>query len=277
MEVVLIKNKHVALLTIMLTAILSFSITSQVIVRAEVIQDFSFSSNLVAGAELSWKLTKFEKKPADIGDEYAFRITASKNMSEGDVFKIVLEEDLNTLELDYFSELYYTHLEWGEFFLNGLSLGKDPFDIFWFGPDTSVGVVITAPIIPTTVEVASGTKSYFDYMEEEFAAFSENETEGITLKNTASKFSMKMEVHASMTIFFNMKLDYVLEVVYNKDWGVLSKYELHEKVTVAGDTEEVEILYETESSDIKVPYNWTFGFVALFVTGVVVLVRRKKK
>ena len=198
-------------------------------------------------------------------------------MSEGDIFKIQLLKDLNDVSIGSFFDIYSTEVQWGEYYLNDVSLGKNASAIFWFGPDTSVGSVMTAPILPVTFELSTGNKNYFDYITENFESLPDNETGGITVKNSASAFSMKIEMHGTVMIFGNFKIDYELEVVYNKEWGILAKYDLYEKVTSGGESAKVEILYESEVKDIQVPYAWTFSFIALFVTGIVVLVRRRKR
>lgn len=274
---VVIKKKHIAILTLFIISIFSFSIINQTVVRAVTIEGYSFSSNLVTDVELAWKLSKYEVSPEEAGDEYPFLIKVGKEMVEGDIFKIILLKDLNDASLGSFFDIYSSEVQWGEYFLNDVSLGKNASDIYWFGPDTTVGSLMTAPILPVTIELSTGTENYFDYTAEIFASLAKNETEGIQIKNSASTFSMKLEMHATIFLFSEFKIDYELEVVYNKEWGVLAKYDLYEKITSGGESEKVEIIYESESSEIQVPYSWTFSFIALFVTGIVVLVRRRKK
>lgn len=274
---VVIKKKHIAILTLFIISIFSFSIINQTVVRAVTIEGYSFSSNLVTDVELAWKLSKYEVSPEEAGDEYPFLIKVGKEMVEGDIFKIILLKDLNDASLGSFFDIYSSEVQWGEYFLNDVSLGKNASDIYWFGPDTTVGSLMTAPILPVTIELSTGTENYFDYTAEIFASLAKNETEGIQIKNSASTFSMKLEMHATIFLFGEFKIDYELEVVYNKEWGVLAKYDLYEKITSGGESEKVEIIYESESSEIQVPYSWTFSFIALFVTGIVVLVRRRKK
>ena len=274
---VIIKKKHIAILTLFIISIFSFSIINQNIVRAVTIEGYTFSNNLVTDVELSWKLTKYEVSPEEAGDDYPFLIKAGKEMLEGDIFKIKMLKDLNDVSLGSFFDLYDTEVQWGEYYLNDVSLGKNASEIYWYGPDTSIGSLMTAPILPVTIELSTGTENYFDYITESFAALAENETEGIEIKNSASTFSMKLEMHATISLFGSFKIDYELEVVYNKEWGVLAKYDLYEKVSSEGETSEVKILYESETADIQVPYNWAFGFIALFVTGIVILNKRKRK
>jgi len=274
LEVEIIKKKHITIFALLIISIFSFSITSRTIVKAVTIEGFEFSNNLVTGAELAWKLTKYEASSEEFGEHYVFRIKEGKNMSEGDVFKIKLLKDLNDLGLDGLYELYYTEEQWGEYYLNGVSMGKSASAIFWLSPETSSSKVITTPILPITVQSSTGSENYFDYAYENFASLPDNETEGITIKNTASTFSIK---HEYIMLLGNFKVVHKMEVVYNKDWGVIANYDFMHKVQSEGETSKIEILYETEIKEIKVPYNWTFGFLALFVTGIIVLVRRRKK
>ncbi|NPD88380.1 MAG: hypothetical protein HGN29_06635 [Asgard group archaeon] len=248
-------------------------INDQIFVRAQTIENFSFSNNLKGGTELEWKLSKYEKTIPGSEEGHGYRITETKYMSEGDVFKVILEQHLNNFELEFLTRLYNTNTQWGEFFLNDVSLGKNPTDIFWLGLDTNIGVLITAPIIPIIVQEST---SYFDYIENNITYSPENEIEGITLKNTEKSFSMKYRHLYSSSMSTDVS-SYLLEVLYNKEWGILSKYYLHAETTMNEKTSEIKILYEIENEDIKVPYNWTFGFVALFVTGIVILIKRRKK
>ncbi|MCG3227663.1 MAG: hypothetical protein H7645_12155 [Candidatus Heimdallarchaeota archaeon] len=273
----IIKKKHITIFALLIISIFSFSITSQTIVRAVTIEGFEFSNNLVTGAELAWKLTKYEASSEEFGEHYVIGIKEGKNMSEGDVFKIKLLKDLNDLGLDGLYELYYTEEQWGEYYLNGVSIGKNASDIYWLSPETSTGKVIITPILPITVQLSTGSENYFDYAYENFASLPDNETEGITIKNTASTFSIKHEYHGTIMFLGNFKVDHKMEVVYNKDWGVIANYDFMHKVQSEGETSKIEILYETEIKEIQVPYSWTSSFIALFVTGIVVLVKRRKK
>jgi len=257
----------------------SFSITNQAIVNVVTLEGFDFSNKLVTGTEISWILTKYDVTPETTADQYAFTITNGKNMSEGDIFHIKFLQNLNDLDLDYFGDLYDTMEQWGEFFLNGVSIGKNASEIYWYGPDYYGSVVLTVPILPITLQLQTGSENYFDYIYDTFSSLPDNETEDITMKNTESIFSIKVEYHDSVVLFFgSSKIDYELEVVYNKEWGVLAKYELYKKVSGDLSTSEVNILYETEVENIKVaPFSWTSSFIAIFITGIVILVKRRKK
>ena len=277
MEVVIIKDKYTALLTLFIIIIFSFSITNQVIVRAATVDGEVFSSNLIAEVELSWKLTKYDYIPQNFIGEYSFPVKDGVEMSEGDIFKVKLLKDLNEVSLDSCFDLYCTDIQWGEFFLNDSSLGKNASAMYWFGPDKTIESMITAPILPVTIELSTGTENYFDYIADNFESLPADETEDIEIKNTKRVFSMKKEIHEVPIIWPKFTKDYELEVVYNKEWGILVKYDLFQEVYKAGVTRIAEILYETEIKDIKVPYSWTFSFVALFVTGIAVLTKRKHR
>ncbi len=257
----------------------SFSITNQAIVNVVTLEGFDFSNKLVTGTEISWILTKYDVTPETTADQYAFTITDEKNMSEGDIFHINFLQNLNDLDLDYFGDLYYTEEQWGEYYLNGVSIGKNASEIYWYGPDYYGSVVLTIPILPITLQLSTGSENYFDYIYDIFTSLPDNETEDITMENTESIFSIKVEYHDSAVLFFgSSKIDYELEVVYNKEWGVLAKYDLYKKVSGDLSNSEVNILYETEVEDIKVaPFSWTSSFIAIFIVGIVILVKRRKK
>ena len=271
------KRKMNLILALTTILIFSLSISSNAIVYAATIEDFYYSDRLVAGVELSWTLKEFEETPTDEPSEAYIPLTIDKNMSKGDVFKIELLQDLDALDLDYMDELYYTTEPWGEFFLNDVSLGTNADLLFWYAFYGTTGFLMSSHIIPVTVELATGNMSYFDYLEDDFESLSENETEGITIQNTADAFIMKYKFHASISFIISMTIDIKLEIAYNKEWGVLARYDLTETVKFAGETAKVRMLYEINNDEIKVaPFSWIVGFVAIFITGVVILRRRKK-
>lgn len=270
-------KKNKTMLAISIILVFGFSISSNIIVNAAAIVDFTYSDKMIAGVELSWILSKFEETPEGEFEEAYIPLTAGANMSEGDIFKIVLLQDLDDLNLDDMDELYYTTQEWGEFFLNDVSLGKDATDLYWYAFYGTSGFLMSSHIVPTIVQLTTGSKNYFDYLEEDFEALAENETEGITIKNTADAFIMKYKFHASISFLFSMTVDMSLEIVYNKEWGVLAKYDLTESVKFGGETSKIRMLYEINNEEIKVaPFSWTFGIAAVFVAALVIIRRRKK-
>ncbi|NPD88379.1 MAG: hypothetical protein HGN29_06630 [Asgard group archaeon] len=252
------------------------SINYQIRLKAVTIDDFSYSNKLTIGTELSWKLTTFSVEPEESKEEYRFVIKEGQNMIEGDIFKVKILQNLNNLNLDNSRSLYSTDLQWGEFFLNSASLGKNPSEINWYGPAIEIGMIINVPIIPTTLQLSTGEKNYFDYLEEYFEALSEEESEGFSVKNAANSFSMKLKMKGDFSIFANVQFESELETTYNKEWGVLSRYELNEKITKAEETIQAKIVYEIENSEIQVPYSWIYSFVAIFIAGIAVLSKRKK-
>ncbi len=269
-------KKTKTILAFITILIFIFSISSNVIVKAVTIEGYRYSSKLVTGTELAWTLKKLEMTPESTGDPDLFQLTATVNMSEGDVFKIVLLQDLMNIGLDI-SELYGTSTQWGEFFHNGVSLGKNVTDIYWGTFMGETGMMSSAHILPTIIELDTGDKNYFDFMAEEFEALPDNETGGISISNTETKYTMKLEVHEKIVFLGTFKIDLNLEIVYNKEWGVLAKYDLTESVTALGETAKISILYEINNEEIQVaPFNWTFSFVAIFVTALVIMRRRKK-
>jgi len=267
-------NLILALATIL---IFSFSISSNAIVYAATIEDFTYSDKLIAGVELAWTLKEFEETPAGEYEEAYIPIKGTTNMAKGDVFKIVLLQDLDDLNLDYMDELYYTTQQWGEYFLNDVSLGKNATDLYWTTFYGTSGFLMSSHIVPVTVQLATGSKNYFDYLAEDFETLSENETEGITIKNTDDAFIMKYKFHVKITFLISMTVDMSLEIAYNKEWGVLTRYDLTESVKIMGESAKIRMLYEINNEEIQVaPFSWIFSFVAIFVTGVVMLRRRKK-
>lgn len=276
MEVLEIRQKQNILVSFLFILIFVLSINYQIRLKAVTIDDFSYSNKLTIGTELSWKLTTFSVEPEESKEEYRFVIKEGQNMIEGDIFKVKILQNLNNLNLDNSRSLYSTDLQWGEFFLNSASLGKNPSEINWYGPAIEIGMIINVPIIPTTLQLSTGEKNYFDYLEEYFEALSEEESEGFSVKNAANSFSMKLKMKGDFSIFANVQFESELETTYNKEWGVLSRYELNEKITKAEETIQAKIVYEIENSEIQVPYSWIYSFVAIFIAGIAVLSKRKK-
>jgi hypothetical protein len=271
-------NKRTKLILALATILIfSFSISGNAIVYAATIEGFTYSDKLVAGVELAWTLKEFEATSEEGLEDAYIPLTATKNMSKGDVFKIVLSQNLNDLSLLSMGELYYTTQPWGEFFLNGVSLGTNAAALIWTTFYGTSGFLMSSHIIPVTVELATGNMSYFDYLEDDFLGLSEEESEGITIKNTADAFIMKYNFRASITFLITMSVKMNLEIVYNKEWGVLSKYDLTESVKFGGESAKIRMLYEINNEEIKVaPFSWIVGFISIFVTGAVILRRRKK-
>ncbi len=268
-------KKTGTILASLIILIFSFSISSNVIVKAAIVEGYNYSSLLVTGTELAWTLSKLEITEGS-GDPDLFQLTATESMSEGDVFKIVLLQNLKDSGLDPF-DLYDTSTQWAEFFLNSVSLGKNVTDIYWGSFMGETGMMSSAHILPTIIELDTGDKNYFDYMAEEFETLAENETAGISISNTADKYTMKLEIHEKIVFLGTFKIDLSLEIVYNKEWGVLAKYDLKESISALGETAKINILYEINNEEIKVaPFSWMFSFVAIFITAVVILRRRKK-
>ncbi len=261
-----------ALITVM---IFSFAISSNMITKATFFHDFTYSDKLVPGAELAWKLTKFESTPEETNGAY-IPLLEGVNMTEGDVFKIVILQDLDDLNLDFMDELYFTSQQWGEFFLNDVSLSKNATDLYWYTFYGTSGFLMSSLIVPTTVQIYTETKNYFDFLTEDFESLAGNETEGITIKNTADTYTMKYKIHISLTFLISLSLDMSLEIGYNKEWGVLAKYDLSETIKSGGETTKIRMLYESVTDEIKVPFNWMFSFIAIFVTAIVILRRRRK-
>ncbi|MCE7747891.1 MAG: hypothetical protein GPJ51_05800 [Candidatus Heimdallarchaeota archaeon] len=251
---------------------------SQNFVIANNIEDFTYNNNLEAPLELSWVMTTFYII-YDTPEDFIWEITSEINVTQGDIFKIKFLEDLDNLTLANYEDLYTTNETWGEFYLNSVLLGDDASLIGFNEIDPFLDYFPVKFIYPQTVQVGGAEISTFDYLYDELKQY-EYSMMGMKYKltNRVKLFSIESTIHFIITVGSEeTDINQEAKVIYNKEWGVLSSYELHLTSVSGSVVEEVEILLEITDEDIKVtPFGWIAGIPVLLIAGVIVI-RRKRK
>ena len=273
-----INKKNIAVLSLTLIAILVSISYGQNFVIANNVEDFTYNNNLEAPLELSWVMTTFYIV-YDTPEDFIWEITSEINVTQGDIFKIKFLEDPDNLALANYEDLYTTNGTWGEFYLNSVLLGDDAslIDFNDIGPYLDYFPVKF--IYPQTVQVGGAEINTFDYLyddlkQHEFSMFGMK----YKLTNRAKLFSIEATIHFKIIVGAEeTEINQEAKVIYNKEWGVLSSYELSLTSVSGSDVEEVEILLEITDEDIKVtPFRWIAGIPVLLIAGVIVI-RRKRK
>lgn len=194
---------------------------------------------------------------------------------------IKLTENPNNVAIFHFDDLFTTSLPWAEFRLNSDLLGNNAsminFDKIHLDME---GFPITF-IYPKTV-IANGTEmSVFDYLYEDLKQH-EISTKEFKYKvtNDEDLFAIQIEIHIAYESFFGgrIEIDEEATITYNKEWGVLSMYELDFRTETFSGVEKAEILLEITDEDLKVEvaYGWFTSISVLIIAGLVILRKRKK-
>lgn len=274
-----INKKNIAILSLTLIAILVSINYGQNFVIANNVEDFTYNNNLKAPLELSWVMTTFYIV-YDTPEDWIWEITSEINVTQGDIFKIKFLEDLDNLALDNYDDLYTTTETWAEFYLNSVLLGDDASLIGFNDIDVFLDYFPVKFIYPRTVQVGGAEISTFDYLYDELKEY-EFSLFGMKYKltNTAKLFSIEAKYHLIITVGGEESdITQEVKVIYNKEWGVLSSYELKFRLKSDADIDEAEILLEITDENILVaaPFGWIAGIPVLITFGVITL-RRKKR
>ena len=273
-----INKKNISVLSLTLIAILVSINYSQNFVIANNVEDFTYNNNLEAPLELSWVMTTFYII-YDTPEDFIWEITSEINVTQGDIFKIKFLEDLDNLTLANYEDLYTTNETWGEFYLNSVLLGDDASLIGFNELDPFLDYFPVKFIYPQTVQVGGAKISTFDYLYDDLKQY-EYSMMGMKYKltNRVKLFSIESTIQFIIIVGSEeTSINQEAKVIYNKEWGVLSSYELHLTSVSGSVVEEVEILLEITDEDIKVtPFGWIAGIPVLLIAGVIVI-RRKRK
>ncbi len=271
-----INKKNIAVLSLTLITILVSINNGYNFAVANVIEDFTYNDNLVAPYELSWVMTTFYVTDDSFLEDFIWEITPAVNMTQGDIFKIEFLEDPDNLVLSDYGELFTTNDTWAEFYLNSDLLGDDASLIGFNITETSLSTIFPVKFIyPQTVQVGGAEISTFDLLYDDLSQNEFSSSWGkYKVSNGADAFSVEIKVHMS---YGEIETDEEAKVTYNKEWGVLSTYELYLRAKNIAGVQEVEILLEITDEDIKIaPFGWIAGIPVLITLGVITL-RRKKR
>ncbi len=214
-------------------------------------------------------------------EDFFWEINSGTNMTQGDIFKIKFLEDPDSLNLTNYEDLFTTTETWAEFRLNSDLLGNDASLIDFNAIKPNIQYFPITFIYPETILANGSVTSTFDYLYEVYSQY-ELSVGGAKYKvtNTDEVFSISTEVHVKFSGFFGgtYEIDEEATVTYNKEWGVLSSYELKFRLKSSGETDQAEILLEITDENIlvSVPFGWIAGIPVLITFGVITLQRKKR-
>ncbi|MCE7738135.1 MAG: hypothetical protein KAU62_04355 [Candidatus Heimdallarchaeota archaeon] len=214
-------------------------------------------------------------------EEFIWEINSGTNMTQGDIFKIKFLVDPDNLNISNYEDLYTTTETWAEFRLNTDLLGDDASQIDFNAIQPNIGYFPINFIYPKTILANGSVTSTFDYLYEVYHQYEGSIPQAkYEITNNEEVFSINTELHVKYSGFFggNIEIDEEARVTYNKEWGVLSSYELKFRLKSSGETDEAEILLEITDENIlvSVPFGWIAGIPVLITFGVITL-RRKKR
>ncbi|NHJ48178.1 MAG: hypothetical protein FK733_10365 [Asgard group archaeon] len=270
-----IKKKLILILVII--SFLSFSYSSAKIIYTPTndYTDFYYSDHIIPDEELIWNVAKF-----DVEDDVNWTIKPGYDIKEGDVLKFVITVDPDELTLSDNLDLHFTDQEWAEFYLNDDYLGNDASELNFFIIPFTSSYWLWAYLLPTELEFATGNQSTFEYLYDESEPMEFKNDSGLfDVTLTDDLFTMQWELHASGVLIFvggTYKLDQVLEISYNIEWGYLDRIKIYEMYKYSGEKEVAEIVLLNSRSTQRVPIKWTVGFYALLILGAIAVYRRRR-
>ncbi len=254
-------------------------------VNAIGIDDFKYNDNLVAPFELSWEMKTFYDTGYDSPEDFIWEINSATNMTQGDIFKIKFLEDPDNLTIGDYEDLFTTNETWAEFRLNSDLLGDDASQINFNAIKPNIDYFPIKFIYPQTI-LANGTvTSTFDHLYEVYSQYEVSIPQAkYKITNNDEVFSITTELHVTFIALSggNVEIDEEATVTYNKEWGVLSSYELKfrlkSRYVASRDVDKAEILIEITDENILVsaPFEWIAGISVLIMAGFIVI-RRKRK
>ena len=272
------QKKSMIIISLLVISCFSFSYTSVTAISGELL-DFTFSDKISVGTELSWQLTKFDVSPvSDIGS-FEWNVTTGHALQEGDFFKIVITTDPDTLDLTDFAEIFYTDLEWAEFYINNDLLTTNATEVSWGG--FGVSNLIMLYILPVTIESSiGGVENTFEALNEEFESYEYSDSSGkyeVTLNDNS--FVIKSEEHASGPLFFGGSFSYdsYVEIAYDTTWGILSKLDIESKMKEDSVSTSAHWVLEStvEGVIIPAPFNLFYGMIGILILGLAYVAKRK--
>lgn len=286
-EVINMKKKALVILSILVFSVTAFTFST---VNAVLADGFYYSGELVAGRELEWELVNFE---AEGTTETGVEIFYGHTMVKGDVFKIELLEDLNSLTIAGYEALFTTTTPWANFYINDVLLTDDASEILFLGE--GLGSIMDSPlgalplIIPTTLVVGGENQSFFDDALAD-AAFTDTTvvTEGYTLGLSmfmqGSLFITEMSMKGEVDFLgMEMTIDSEFKLSFNMDLGILHEISIdsYSKMVIPDvTTEEMtgKLLFQSteEVSGAGIPFYWVYGLMGLFILGLAYTMFRRK-
>ena len=274
------KKKALVILSILVLSITTFTFTT---VNAVLADGFYYSGELVAGRDLEWELLEFVSEDMATSVEMFY----GHSMTVGDIFKIEILEDINSLTLANYEALFTTATPWANFYINDVLITANASDITFLGQD--LGELTASPlgalplIIPTTLVVVGENQSFFDDILTD-APFTDTtmEVEGFTVIMSiymkGSLFITEMSMKGDLDFFgVTMKMDMEFEISFNMDLGILHKVYINSYTEIGNEKSEGSLLFQsTEDAGVGIPFHWIYGLMGLFILGLAYTMFRRK-
>lgn len=239
-----------------------------------ILEGVQYSDKLTIGTELAWQLTTLSVSPRDSAEHFEWCISFDRCLSKGDIFKIKLTADLNDLNLSSPEELYYTTEEWADFYANDEYLGNDATEMFWGDFDPEIFRAVSLYILPITLNYESEDVNTFTYLNELYQEYIDDpDLESYTITWEENIFTTVTELYLQGD--GDVSIYYYYEVVYNTEWGVLVELNIKLEGELDGENTKVHWTIKNIHEELKVPFNWFYGLIALLLVEVVIIRRRK--
>ncbi|MCE7743278.1 MAG: hypothetical protein GOP50_12580 [Candidatus Heimdallarchaeota archaeon] len=272
------KKKAVFILSLLGLSIFSFTMSTSLAEYEISYLDFTYSDNLSPGESVAWEIMKLEKE-----DLYEWEIKPGITMELGDILRVNITTDPDELNLTTFEEIHTTTEEWANFYKNDDYLGNDASALDWGGslyPGTLLwGPVFWMYFVPVTLQNATASVDFFDFVVAHFEVFKFNDPGGsydIEKKDNLLIISAEEHIDIPGGIFGgDYKFDSVMEISYNVEWGTLDKLEIAETIDSSAGKEKFELILLNTISTQSIPFNWAYGMIALFVIGLAYILRKK--
>ncbi len=272
------KKKAVFILSLLCLSIVSFTMST---IQADFeisYQGFTYSDNLSPGESVAWEIMKLEKD-----DQYEWEIKPGITMELGDILRVNITTDPDALNLTTFEEIHTTNEEWANFYKNDDYLGNDASDLNW-GSSLYPGALLWGPIfwmyfVPVILQNATASVDFFDFVVQHFGVYVFDDPGGsYDIEKKGNLLIISAEVHADISggIFGgDYKFDSFVEISYNVEWGTLDKLEIDETVDSSAGKETFKLILLNTISTQSIPFNWTYGMIALFIIGLAYILRKK--
>ncbi|MHA1198039.1 MAG: hypothetical protein ACTSQF_01595 [Candidatus Heimdallarchaeaceae archaeon] len=280
-------NRKKGITLLFLIILLNLALNNTATVESQVISSVQYSDYLIPNTELSWKLKKLEIEAQGYFTHveqygYYFDLTNDYSMTQGDVFKIKINTDPDDLSPDSLDYLFTTSETWADFYLNDDLISNDSRDIYNQDIILTRSYLFSTYILPITLTLddASTLNVFHDYIYGKLEPFEHEYTqETYELETSANSFTIKSHYAEEAWYWYFYE---TTEIVYNTDWGILSKFEQETIVEgiegdEVGDYLRIYFLLETENSEARIPYDWNYGILSIFLSSILALIVRKKR
>ncbi len=255
---------------------LTFSYSSGNLVAKDVMTGFYFSDHIVPNEEIVWDIAKFDTE----GVPAEWPLKTGYTAVEGDQIKIKVTKDPDELNISHYGELFYSDVDWAEFYLNDAYLSDNPSDLDLTLNLTDEILMAWLFILPTTIEFDTGNESLFEYFYDMMTPYTYSNDSGIfEVSLTSDLFTQKLQIEYEYALLFLpgiFRVKQTIEMSYNIVTGVLDKLDVYAFASSSESTNEAHIILLNEDSTQKVSIHWATGFIALLTIGLAVGYMRKR-